>query len=215
MVTYKDEDYLACKLIEVEVDKNSLAAQTRYVGKVLLFLFLFSVPLAIHAQTLSQEFLREAREFWNKRIIKCGKDSYVKEDYQIIGFKISQFRNPRILVEPLSLSSADRLNGVEFRGNTTYTYEAYRYYQDLAYKSGNGLSIWRDGGSNNEYNRFLYRKNGQWFHTADTFDKSHSLVPVNCSDMSKFFGSIEVEPVAPSKKTTTKKLVKKTKKKRP
>lgn len=68
------------------------------------------------------EAQREAEKFWPTQVTKCGDSYYRKEilpkkDNYVIYF---QMRDPEIVITPNKVSEADRFNGVEWKGETSF-----------------------------------------------------------------------------------------------
>lgn len=150
--------------------------------KLPLILLLFISSSVIRAQ-IDQEANQQAKIFWNSRITKCGDDFYTKDRNYI-----HQFRNPRIEVKASSLSSADRANGIQYIGYTSYKTELSRtyspkqtLYQDTGWsKWSNGFTMAMGGVG---LDATLRKENGRWSVTPSSWSQAVVLKPVDCSNL--------------------------------
>jgi hypothetical protein len=154
---------------------------------VTLFLSACSTGVMSTAGSSNNEAKREAEKFWATQITKCGESYYRKEvlpkkgDYVLI----YEMKDPTVLVEPHKLSEADRLNGVEWDGTTTFSPKASRVWgQD----SGTWFE-WKKGmGDVPELTYPMKKVKGQWsVDTKRTWSREETskYVPVDCSQIPK------------------------------
>ena len=140
------------------------------------------LSVATHAQ-LDQQARQQANSFWNARITKCGEDFYTRDRNYI-----HHFRNPRIEVRAGRVSSADRLNGIEYDGFTSFKTELSRTYspKSTLYQDA-GWSKWSNGFTGSMGGGGLaadVRKvNGSWNVTPHRSSQAVVLKPVDCSNL--------------------------------
>lgn len=129
------------------------------------------------------EAQKEAEKFWATQVTKCGESYYRKEvlpkksDYVLL----YEMKEPTILAQPRRLSDADRLNGVEWEGTTTFSPKSSRVWgQD----PGTWYE-WKKGmGNVPELSYPMKKAGGKW--TVDTKrhwsrEETSKYVPVDCS----------------------------------
>lgn len=129
--------------------------------------------------TIGQQAEQQARAFWNARInTRCGEDSFTLD-----GGYIHQFRNMRIDVRSRQLSTADRLNGIEFLG-----YTSVKVGQARTYSRSTGWGKWSDGFTGAMraigLDASLRKENGRWSVRPDSISQASVLKSVNCNDAS-------------------------------
>lgn len=152
----------------------------------------------ISSLTIDQQAYQKAVEFWKSKLTKCGNDFYSEGlfDPSRDGTSslrkpvtmIFQFKNPNFTLEKRSISSADKLNGLEFSGSSKLEVETSRFYseQDVFYNKG-GWSKWYDGLPiymfsivPADFSISLIKKDGYLgIHTYDW--QSGFLKPIDCS----------------------------------
>ncbi len=109
---------------------------------------------------LDQEALKVVQdEYWNRRFAICG-DSYL---FNRAGFGQAlypnyvdaiQFKDVVVKIEPDDLSDADRMNGMEWKGNVYATTKLSRWH---------GRGRWYEWQSRDIYEpAYLQKKRGQW-----------------------------------------------------
>jgi hypothetical protein len=151
--------------------------------KILLILLLILLSSVVHAQ-VDQEANQQAKNFWNSRITKCGDDYYTKDRSYV-----HQFRNPRIEVKARQLSSADRLNGIEYIGSTSYKTELSRTYSPngTRFQSEKGWGKWENGLTASMggigLDAALRKENGRWSVIPDSWSQAVVLKPIDCSNI--------------------------------
>jgi hypothetical protein len=118
---------------------------------------------------------REALKFWSNYIAACGGSHYVKQTYAVFfelrGFRINMRYDP--------ITEADRLNGIQAKGVSSYTATAHRVYEKGA---------WHEWGDSipqglNLVNAVRFQKaRGRWnFQPVGYFDQFAQRV--NCSEV--------------------------------
>lgn len=144
------------------------------------------LPGTINSST-GAEAQREADKFWAMQVTKCGESYYRKEllpkkgDYVLL----YEMKDPTVLVQSHKLSEADRLNGVEWDGTTTFSPKASRVWGQ---EQGSWFE-WKKGMGNVPELTYLMKKvKGQWsVDTKRTWSREETskYVPVDCSQIPK------------------------------
>ena len=147
---------------------------------------LFSMESATLAQTLEAQANREARAFWNGRITQCGSDYYTRDRNYV-----HQFRNPRIELHSRSISTADRLNGIEYVGITSFHVAQSRTYsQTRTLYNDPGWGRWAEGFTMSlggvGLNAEVRKEHGRWNVTPNSISQAGVLKPVDCSNITGF-----------------------------
>lgn len=81
--------------------------------------------------TIQSEGEREASKFWSRYVAQCRGSHYVKQSHAIF----IELRGFRFTLTYDRITEADRLNGVQAKGITSYTATANRYYEKGAWQS--------------------------------------------------------------------------------
>jgi hypothetical protein len=123
------------------------------------------------------EAREQAQKFVDAQLARCG-DSYFGIRKITNESAIYQFRNPKLSVRRQELTQADKLNGVEWKGDSTFSAEAWRMY-DLTGK----WTPWQQGFASLDagVSVIFFKQKGQW-----KFGSTGDLVPdayekVDCS----------------------------------
>lgn len=86
---------------------------------------------------VDEEAEAEAKAFWARAFSQCGDSHFGK-----VSSIIFEFKDPVILtyhkMDDRIFTEADKLNGIEWEGATSFSSKAYRYYRDGKW------SIWVD-----------------------------------------------------------------------
>lgn len=132
--------------------------------------------------SIDQQAEQQARAFWNARITRCGDDYFTLDRSYI-----HQFRNLRIEVRSRLVSTSDRLNGIEYIGNTSvYVGQSRTYSPKSALYQNTGWSKWSEGFSGAMggvgLDASLKKENGRWSVTPSSISQSGVLEPINCRD---------------------------------
>jgi hypothetical protein len=108
------------------------------LGVTLLALFQGCASISVFGDS---EAKNAARQIWAERFGECG-DSFFAH-YKITGasYDLYQYKNAEIEVQEQSVSEADKLNGVEWKGITHLKPQAYRSWDSLSKK----WTAWRNG----------------------------------------------------------------------
>lgn len=121
---------------------------------------------------------QEAANFWRTYVTACGSSHYVKRSHAVFvelrGFRVEMRHDP--------ITEADRLNGVQAKGTTSFAATAYRFYEKSAWQPwGNGIPE-----SMNLYNAVRFqRTRGKWtFQPVGYF--SRFAQPVTCGEVPGF-----------------------------
>ena len=134
-------------------------------------------------RSLDNEAVNSAKEYW--KLTQIGGSTYLCK----IGAgakTVYEFRNIKVHVTPQSLSEADKLNGVEWRGSVSLKADAVRRYRSLSSYSGELDMTWSPWFSTNtssaEEYMDLQKSQGEWKFSrfdGDTFKQ------VEASDLPK------------------------------
>lgn len=155
-------------------------------------------PAQTSASTLNldQQAEQQALSFWNSRVTSCGGDFYTRDRNYI-----HQFKNLNIQVTPRTVSTADKLNGIQWLGNTHATVSQSRTYSSNStlYQNG-GWSKWSEGFTSSlggiGLDASLRKENGRWTIIPSAISQSGVLKPISCSDASNpiaFYRRLEDE----------------------
>jgi hypothetical protein len=144
--------------------------------------------------SLAGQAEEQARAFWNNRITKCGEDYYTLDSIYV-----HQFKTINIQVQSYTITPADRLNGIEYKGLTTLTVGQSRTYsrKNTSYQA-TGWTKWADGFTMSMggvgLNATLQKQKRQWNITANSMTQAGSLKQISCSDAanpSEFYRRLE------------------------
>lgn len=121
---------------------------------------------------------QEAARFWKTYVAACGGSHYVKRSHAVF----VELRAFRIEMKYEPITEADRLNGVQAKGTTSFAATAYRFYEKSAWQPwGNGIPE-----SMNLYNAVRFQKTGgKWiFQPVGYFNRFAQ--PVSCGEVPGF-----------------------------
>lgn len=143
--------------------------------------------------SLDQQAEQQARAFWNARITRCGDDFYTRDRIYV-----HQFRNLRIEVRARSVSTADRLNGIEYIGSTSvYVGQSRTHSPRSTLYQDAGWGRWSEGFTSSMggvgLDASLRKENGRWSVTPSSISQAGVLKPVDCSNLLGFTSSSFVE----------------------
>ncbi|HKR11358.1 MAG TPA: hypothetical protein VJT15_04835 [Pyrinomonadaceae bacterium] len=131
---------------------------------------------------LDAEAHSEARKYWVARIAKCGDSFYTKDNIFTHEFKDFGFD-----IQPSSLSRADTMNGIEWKGGTSANVAMTRTYSPQPTLHYNpGWSKWSNGlteGIGRLYANVVKEK-GHW-NVVPGFAAGGGLKFIKCSDIPK------------------------------
>ena len=133
-------------------------------------------------QSLSEQAIDVIkRDVWTRRYSLCG-NNWVTKYYG----RIRQFRNINFYTRPSNLSNADRVNGVEWKGQVRVSAPLLRYFnRDFTWGE------WQDVSA--EHFFYLEKKNGKWnVGTVVTF---MDYSKVDCRELSRS-GAAELKEIA-------------------
>jgi hypothetical protein len=121
---------------------------------------------------------QEAAKFWSRYVASCGGSHYLRKAPGIF----VELRGFRVQVRYAPITEADRLNGVEAKGQSWFEASAYRTYSNSAWHAwGNGIPD--DVNLTNKVN--FQKSRGRWnFYGTGYF--SDYARPVTCSDVPGF-----------------------------
>lgn len=146
--------------------------------------------------SLDQQAEREAQRFWNARITKCGSDFFTRDRSYI-----HQFRSLRIEVRPRGITTADKLNGLEYVGISRITVGQSRTYSPkrTLYQDG-GWGRWSEGFSmamgGVGLDASLKKQKGRWSVSPSSISQSGVLTSISCSE------AMDPERVEPERATS-------------
>ena len=142
--------------------------------------------------SLEGEAKKEAEQFWGKKFVKCGNSHYVYADGYAESTRayadlagIYQFKALSIILRPDSLTDADKLNGIEWKGKTEVTAKVSRHYN----KNRGGWQEWKEGISalQGGLTALMMKKGGRWTYEEPFLlgglSKSGKLLPIKCSNI--------------------------------
>jgi len=148
----EDPDEMGCQLVVVNEESNGKCRMRREAVKCLVAMITM-VVLAMSvgcSRSLEKEAGKRAREHW--KLTTLGGSNYLCETTAAtkpsqIGSErasktVYELRNIKVEVSPHSLSEADKLNGVEWRGSVHVGAEAFRRYSPQPYNGGNPDQTW-------------------------------------------------------------------------
>lgn len=140
-------------------------------------LFYVSCSSASVLPNADAEAQEQALRFAEAQLTRCG-DSYFGVRKIASDNGLYQFKNPKVSVKSQDLTQADKLNGIEWKGNSTFTAEAWRLY-DVTGKWG----PWRQGFTSLGVGLgvTMYKQKGQWKFGSDGNLKPNSFEKVECS----------------------------------
>ena len=121
----------------------------------------------------------QAQKFVEAQLTKCGDSYYgVRKIGNDSG--LYQFKNPKVSVKSQELTEADKLNNVEWKGNSTFSAETWRLY-DVTGKWG----PWRQGFTSLGVGLgvTMYKQKGQWKFGSDGNLKPNSYEKIDCSKL--------------------------------
>jgi hypothetical protein len=125
------------------------------------------------------EAQEQAQKFVEAQLARCG-DSYYGVRKMANDGTLYQFKNPKVSVRSEKLIRADELNGVQWKGNSRFSAEAWR-----TYSAQGGWTAWRQGfislaaGLSVD----LYKQNGQWKFGSTGDFKPDSYEKTDCSHL--------------------------------
>ena len=125
------------------------------------------------------EAQKQAQQFVEAQLTKCG-DSYYGVRKLANDSGLYQFKNPKVSVKSQELTQADKLNGIEWKGSSTFSAETWRLY-DVTGKWG----PWRQGFTSLGIGLgvTMYKHKGQWKFGSDGNLKPNSYEKVDCSKL--------------------------------
>jgi len=135
-----------------------------------------SSPVLPNANTEAQE---QAQKFVEAQLTRCGDSSYgvrkIANDNSLY-----QFKGPKVSVKDQELTQADKLNGIEWKGSSTFSAEAWRVY-DVTGKWG----PWRQGFTSLGVGLgvTMYKQEGHWKFGSDGNVKPNSYEKADCSKL--------------------------------
>ena len=145
----------------------------------------FVTGVAAQGRSLEADAVSQATKVWHKRVAHCGGAFYWKvylgddlSTRKLIG--ITELKDFNWRIESLSLSNADRLNGVEYRGNTYYSISAYRDTEP-----GGDWRPWLNGYVSTARTT-LTRINGVW-NIEEPYEQLHEEAPT-CTEVADLLG---------------------------
>lgn len=140
-------------------------------------LFYVSCSSASVLPNADAEAQEQALRFAEAQLTRCG-DSYFGVRKIASDNGLYQFKNPKVSVKSQDLTQADKLNSIEWKGNSTFTAEAWRLY-DVTGKWG----PWRQGFTSLGVGLgvTMYKQKGQWKFGSDGNLKPNSFEKVECS----------------------------------
>lgn len=141
-----------------------------------------SSPRKSPSLTVDQQAEQQARAFWNARITNCGGDFYTRDRNYI-----HQFRNTRIEVRNSGVSTADRMNGIEYRGATSFkTGQSRTFSTNSTLYQNNGWSSWSEGFTSSMggvgLEASLKKENGRWSVVPSLISQAGVLKAITCKD---------------------------------
>lgn len=119
----------------------------------------------------------QAQMFVEAQLTKCG-DSYYGVRRIANDSGLYQFRDPKVSVKSQELAQDDKLNNIEWKGNSTFSAETWRLH-DVTGKWG----PWRQGFTALDIglSARMVKQNGQWKFGPDGGLKPNSYEKVDCS----------------------------------
>ena len=125
------------------------------------------------------EAQEQAQKFVDAQLTKCG-DSYYGIRKVANDNGLYQFKNPRISVKSQELTQADKQNGIEWKGSSTFSAETWRMYS----VTGEWTS-WRQGFTSLDIGLSvtMSKENGQWKFGAAGDLKPNSYEKIDCSKL--------------------------------
>jgi hypothetical protein len=173
--------------------KNEFSRRTfRLLGKrtsALLFTIVVSLLLSasLYAQrrsggrsaaVSSNTAELEATKFWSKYVASCGSSHYLRKAPGVF----VELRGFRIQVKYTLITEADRLNGVEAKGQSWFEASAYRTYSNSAWHAwGNGIPD--DVNLTNKVN--FQKSHGRWNFYGTGYFNDYAKT-ITCSDVPGF-----------------------------
>lgn len=137
------------------------------------------------ASSGKSEAQREAEKFWATQVTKCGDSHFRKEvllkkdDYALL----YEMKGPTVLVDANKVTEADRLNGIEWKGSTTFSPKASRVWGQ---ESGSWFP-WKKGAGNVPELTYGMRKvKSVWSIDTERHwsrEETSKYVPVDCSQL--------------------------------
>ena len=134
--------------------------------------------------SLTREAERQARDYWEAGFTKCGDFYYANSHTGGMGMRILktllQYKKLDVTVESKPLSEADKLNGIEWKGESALNPVAYREY---VYKLEK-WDDWRNGVPQGPAVRVTVRKqNGQWHVGENIVVNEMKYEKIDCKDI--------------------------------
>ena len=125
------------------------------------------------------EAVEQAQGFVEAQLARCG-DSYFGVRKIANDNALYQFKNPKVSVKSQELTQADKQNGIEWKGNSTFTAETWRMYE-VTGKWG----PWRQGFTSLGIGLgvTMYKQKGAWKFGSDGNLKPNSYEKADCSKL--------------------------------
>jgi len=95
-------------------------------------------PAGASKSGIDAEAQQEAEKYWESLLTKCGGIIYGKDNRRAVD-QIYEFRDTSIKIKPRVLSDADKMNGVQWSGDTDFDSKTSRVL------IGGKWGPWRDG----------------------------------------------------------------------
>jgi hypothetical protein len=144
-----------------------------------------STKLGPAGSRLDAEAKEEAEKFWATQTTRCGDSYYRKQilpekDNYVLYF---QMRDAEVVVTPNKVSEADRLNGIEWKGETSFRPKASRVWGT----EKGAWYEWKPGMGNVPDLSYGMRKvNGRWAVNTEKSYVTRGIIryePVKCSEV--------------------------------
>lgn len=174
--------------------EDHLSEKKRFMIKGLLALvvpFACALNLACRtdfgsaASSGKSEAQQEAEKFWSTQVTKCG-DSYFRKEVlpKKNGYVLLyEMKDPTVLAEANQVTEADSLNGIEWKGSTTFSPKASRVWGQ---ESGSWFP-WKKGAGNvPELTYGMKKVKGVWSIDTERHwsrEETSKYVPVDCSQL--------------------------------
>ena len=155
---------------------------------------LLLVILSVKSGRQTSEADVAAKHFWDRMGKQCGDGYYMNVSVFSLslwltgGFMpgakgLTEFRGFSYFQTKNNLTDADKLNGFEWSGRTSFSAKMYRSWESARWsdwQDGSGLSMGSSG--------TLFKKNGQWFYGAGAYQgvpigSFRFPDPVNCAEI--------------------------------
>jgi hypothetical protein len=121
----------------------------------------------------------QAEKFVSAQLTRCG-DSYYGIRKVANDNGLYQFKNPKISVKSQELNQADKLDGIQWKGSSNFSADAWRMYSVTG-----EWTPWRQGFTALDIGLSvnMYKKNSQWQFGATGELKPDSYEKVDCSKL--------------------------------